>query len=153
MKTAKIINIKSYFAGKVRKFEVEYEDGSIELLDDTYLHYYMNTNKLKITNAYISDKNNKIILDTETEEYKAVDFFNNDLKINDTVLVSIVDTARYTYGKGVRYANMGYGTIIDIVDTNKISVRVSKLEGPSIQWKDNKPDFIVDSKLAVKYNI
>lgn len=153
MKTAKIINIKSYFGGKVRKFEVEYEDGSTELLDDTYLHYYMNTNKLNVINAHISDKNNKIILDTETEEYKAVDFFNNDLKINDTVLVSIVDTARYTYGKGVRYANMGYGTIIDIVDTNKISVRVSKLEGPSIQWKDDKPDFIVDSKLAVKYNI
>ena len=153
MKTAKIINIKSYFGGKVRKFEVKYEDGSTELLDDTYLHYYMNTNKLKITNAYISDKNNKIVLDTETENYKAVDFFNNDLKINDTVLVSIVDTARYTYGKGVRYANMGYGTIIDIVDTNKISVRVSKLEGPSIQWKDDKTDFIVDSKLAVKYSI
>ena len=153
--SVKIVGVKSYFGGKTRHFDIEYEDGTVETENEKNLVGMYHNGYITFTNARVSDKNNKILMANDVENYTAVDFFDRDLIIGDIVLAAITDSANGGYNPK-EYTNLGYGKVVDIVDNNKVLVEVEKLEGPSFNWK-NKPltstKFTVNSKFVVKYHI
>ena len=166
-----VIKRLSYFGGKRIKYIVKYSNDTEETISEEDLLYKMhgiidvkgNHIQVQLCNAK-EGKNGNIILDTDDINYTAKDFFDRDLNIGDTVLVSFADPANY--GRDTKhYAKMIYGEILDIVENNLLTIKILKIYGKSARYNykytnmageiiDSSRTIIenpIDSRLTVKY--
>ena len=154
---AEIVKRILYFGGKRIAYSIRYEDGTEKKFNEDKLALKIRIKDIELTNGYLG-KNNKIFLNGETENLVASDFWDNSLNIGDTVLASFADPANYGQ-LNKHYAKMIYGEILDIVDIDRIKLKILKIQGKSARYnnldddEDNETiiEEPIDSKLTVKY--